>query len=111
MWFAIALLEERGEELLVTRVMPENEQKEVWRGFSSADTRLLLAAYTNRKPLSGQDRQLATFLWQPTATTRQTYFSSWLRSELKAFFTWRKWYRHISNGCPTKDTRGGQPLY
>jgi hypothetical protein len=64
MWFAIALLEEGGEELLVIRVMPENEQKEVWRGFGSADARLLLAAYSNRKPLSGKDRQLATFLWQ-----------------------------------------------
>ncbi len=64
-WFLMALLEERADNLLVNRVMPQADPgTDVWRGFGPADGESLVAAYWNRVPLTRADLALGKDLWE-----------------------------------------------
>ncbi len=64
-WFVLALLEEREDNLLVNRVMPQPyEGADIWRGFGPADGERLVAAYWNRVPLTRTDLALGNDLWE-----------------------------------------------
>jgi hypothetical protein len=64
-WFLLALLEERADNILVNRVMPQADPgADVWQGFGPADGERLVAAYWNRVPLTRTDRVLGKDLWE-----------------------------------------------
>jgi hypothetical protein len=64
-WFLLAMLEERVDNLLVNRVMPQADPgADVWRGFGPADGERLVAAYWNRVPLTRADLALGRDLWE-----------------------------------------------
>ncbi len=64
-WCLLAMLEERADNLLVNRVMPQADAgADVWHGFGPADGEKLVAAYWNRVPLTHTDLALGKDLWE-----------------------------------------------